>query len=167
MASPVEWAKAFARQARADFATWQALQSVSVVPPCHELLFLQMACEKLTKAHLFHKGSDSPKILTSHAHTAKHLPTIIGRCLADFGQSPKAIRKIQKHVKHIAQEIELLSPSVDRNDQRRDNCEYPWEAHDGSVYSPLDWTFQPVHLLTQPAGRTFLKIVKHAIDQLA
>lgn len=110
MASPVEWAKAFARQARADFATWQALQSVSVVPPCHELLFLQMACEKLTKAHLFHKGSDSPKILTSHAHTAKQLPTII---------------------------------------------------------SPLDWTFQPEHLLTQPAGRTFLKIVKQAINQLA
>jgi hypothetical protein len=27
--------------------------------------------------------------------------------------------------------------------------------------------FQPVHLLTQPTGRTFFKIVNQAIDQLA
>jgi hypothetical protein len=167
MATSTEWAKAFARQALADFTTWDALQSVSVVPACHKLLFLQMACEKLTKAHLWHQGSDPQQIQNSHAYTAKNLPTIVKTTMIQLGSSAKTIREVLRHVKHLAQEIELLSPSVDRNDQRRDNCEYPWEEQDGSVLSPLDWSFQPSRLLMEPAGRTFLKIVRQAIKQLA
>jgi hypothetical protein len=58
MSDSQEWAKAFARQARADFETWDRLQGIAETPECHRLLFLQMACEKLTKAHLCKAGSD-------------------------------------------------------------------------------------------------------------
>lgn len=163
MATSVEWAKAFARQAAADFATWEALQNYGSVPSCHKLLFLQMACEKLTKAHLAFRGSDLRK---SHAYAAKHLPTIVKTTMIQSGSSPMTIQGVLPHVKHLAQEIEFLSPSVDRNGQRRDNCEYPWEEQDGSVLSPLDWSFHPAHLLMARAGRTFLKSVKEAISRL-
>ncbi len=58
MSDPEEWAKGFARQARADFETWDRLQGIPETPECHRLLFLQMACEKPTKAHLCKAGSD-------------------------------------------------------------------------------------------------------------
>jgi len=67
---------------------------------------------------------------------------------------------VLRHSRHLANEIEVLNPAVDRDGQRPDNCEYPWEDNNGVVRSPLDWTFQPSHLLTAPAGRTFLKIVR-------
>ena len=51
MASPAQWAEGYARQADADFTTWTLLQGNTSVPECHRLLFLQMACEKLCKAH--------------------------------------------------------------------------------------------------------------------
>jgi hypothetical protein len=126
-----------------------------------------MACEKLTKAHLCHKGSDPQQIQNSHAYTAKNLPTIVKTTMIQSGSSAKTIREVIRHVKHLSQEIEFLSPSVDRNGLRCDNCEYPWEEQDGLVHSPLDWSFQPSRLLTEPAGRTFLKIVRQAIKQLA
>ena len=166
MAASNDWARAFARQANADFAMWDVLQEHGGVPHCHQLLFLQMACEKLTKANLCQAGSDPKQIQSSHAYTAKNLPTIVREQMRQWGCSPKQISEVFRHVKHLAQEIELLSPSVDRNGQRPDNCEYPWEEQDGSIFSPLDWSFQPAHLLTAPAGRTFLKIVRQAINQL-
>ena len=50
MATSAEWATGYARQADADFKTFEAVQDLSI-PECHRLLFLQMACEKLVKAH--------------------------------------------------------------------------------------------------------------------
>lgn len=67
-------------------------------------------------------------------------------------------------VKHLAREIELLSPSVDQNGQRNDNCEYPWESNN-SIFSPLDHSFSPSHLLTAKAGRTFIKLLGSAIER--
>jgi hypothetical protein len=54
---------AFARQAMADFRTYQflertAIAQVEVIPVCHRLLFLQMACEKLSRARLYRQASD-------------------------------------------------------------------------------------------------------------
>lgn len=51
MASSAQWSVGFAQQAEADFATFERLQVLDL-PECHKLQFLQMACEKLVKAHL-------------------------------------------------------------------------------------------------------------------
>ncbi len=57
MATPAEWARGYARQAQADFRAWQALEVDEHVHPCHRMLFLQMACEKLCKARLIDAGT--------------------------------------------------------------------------------------------------------------
>ncbi len=68
------------------------------------------------------------------------------------------------HVRHLAHEIEVLTPSVDRGGVRPDNCEYPWLAG-GRVCSPLDHAFALSRLIDAAAGRTFLKLLRLAIDR--
>jgi len=57
MASARDWANGFARQADADFRAWELyeLHPEALAERCHKLLFLQMACEKLCKAHMIRK----------------------------------------------------------------------------------------------------------------
>jgi len=50
MATNAEWALGYARQAEADFQTFEVIQNLDI-PECHKLQFLQMACEKLVKSH--------------------------------------------------------------------------------------------------------------------
>ncbi len=57
MATPSQWARGYARQAHADFQSWQAIESDEIVRPCHRMLLLQMACEKLCKARLIEAGT--------------------------------------------------------------------------------------------------------------
>jgi hypothetical protein len=159
------WAKGYARQAGADFETWSLLQGNEAVPTCHKLLFLQMACEKLTKAHLCQAGSDPQRLQTSHAYVAKNLPIVLRQQMVVSGANLKGAPWIPQHAKHLAQEIEMLAPAVKRGDQRPDNCEYPWEDAGGELHVPLDWSFAPANLLVAPAGRTFLKLVRESIDR--
>lgn len=165
MSKPDDWAKGYARQAGADFDTWNLLQGHSDVPICHKLLFLQMACEKLTKAHLCKAGSDARQLQTSHAYIAKNLPIVIRQQLFQSGIRPQAQVWVLQHCKHLAQEIEMLAPAVKRGGQRPDNCEYPWEDGGGRLHVPLDWSFVPAKLLIAPAGRTFLKLTREAINR--
>lgn len=167
MSTPKQWAQAYARQAQADLRTWHLLQLEPTVPSCHRLLFLQMACEKLSKAHLCMSGSQAASLQSSHAYSAKCLPKIIGTALFGSGLNARQVRNIVVHAKHIAQEIEYLAPAVKRGGQRLDNCEYPWEDHGGQLHVPLDWTFESARLLVRPAGRTFLKLVHDAVQLLA
>lgn len=66
-----QWRRAFAVQARADLETREFLRSMDAgkIPECHRLQFLQMACEKLVKAHMFTTEAIPSKFLTSHADT--------------------------------------------------------------------------------------------------
>ena len=59
MSQPADWALAYAQQAKADFRAWELYEQhpEAVVAECHQLLFLQMACEKLCKAHLIQSGT--------------------------------------------------------------------------------------------------------------
>jgi hypothetical protein len=76
MSTSAEGASAFARQAAADLATWSHLSLSTGTPECHRLLFLQMACEKVTKAHLCRAGSKPEALQASHAYVALNLPII-------------------------------------------------------------------------------------------
>lgn len=166
MSTPDEWARGYARQAAADLDTWDLLQEMECVPDCHRLLFLQMACEKLTKGHLCESGADPRSLQSSHAYIAKNLHLIIRQQALDSGLKLKQAEWVVRHAKHLAYEIELLAPAVRRGGQRPDNCEYPWEDARGSLHVPLDWSFAPAELATAPAGRTFLKLVRAAIARL-
>lgn len=166
MSDKDDWARGYARQSQADFTTYENLQTQSDIPACHSLLFLQMACEKLVKAHLIQQGGDPTAFQTSHAYTAKTLPIVIRQELTIRGMKPSQTKGILTQTKHLAQEIELLAPAVRRAGQRPDNCEYPWEDEGGHLHVPLDWTFTPSQLLFAPAGRTVLKLIPTAINRL-
>jgi hypothetical protein len=164
MSNSANWANCYARQARADFSTWSFLQGNKDVNECHRLLFLQMACEKLCKAHLISEGTPPESLQTSHGYVAKPLPVVIRNQLLMFKATLKGTDYVLIHVRHLAQEIEILNPAVQRAGQRPDNCEYPWEDANKAVHSPLDWTFNPTQLLLIPAGRTFLKLLEKALN---
>ena len=166
MSTPEEWARAYARQAGADLDTWELLQEMEPVPDCHRLLFLQMSCEKLAKAHLCGSGSDPRDLQTSHAYIAKNLHLIVRQEAVESGLKSRRVALIVRHAKHLAYEIELLAPAVRRGGQRPDNCEYPWEDAAGRLHLPLDWSFTSAELAAVPAGRSFLKLVRAAIRRL-
>jgi hypothetical protein len=165
MATSDEWSVGYARQADADFKTFEAIPTLEG-PPCHTLLFLQMACEKLVKAHLCGEGADPATMQSSHAYVANTLPVVLRQQALFVNFSGGKVREAMKHARHLAQEIDVLAPAVKRGGQRPDNCEYPWEDNNATLHVPLDWTFQPSQLIVLPAGRTILKLVRGAIDRL-
>jgi hypothetical protein len=167
MADIADWATAFARQADADFRGWELAQKSpeSIAAECHKLLLLQMACEKLCKAHLLRTGTPLDSIRTSHAYIANPLPIVLKQQILHMGQDPGRMKGIFEKLRRLAAEVEILNPAVERDGRRPDNCEYPWE-YGGRVISPLDWGFAASRLCTEPAGRLFLKLIRGAIDRL-
>jgi hypothetical protein len=163
MATPAEWARGYARQADADFQSWQAIESNEAVQPCHRMLFLQMTCEKLCKARLIDAGTPPEALQTSHGYVANPLPLVIRAQLEFMGQSLRAKAGLLTFTRHMAAEIEVMNPAVNRNGLRPDNCEYPWENGAQVLRSPLDWTFSPLRLLRGPFGPTFVKLLRLAI----
>ena len=88
--TPDNWGEAYAKQALADFNAWNELQGNSAIPSCQKLHFLQMACEKLCKAHLCKQPGANPKdFQTSHAYTAKNLGIILRQQLSLVPKPPK------------------------------------------------------------------------------
>src|SRR5712692_3873978 len=126
MATHAEWSAGYARQADADFKTFEMLEPMSI-PQCHKLQFLQMACEKLVKAHLCGQGTDPQPLQRGHAYVAGTLPIVLRQQAAFVNFTGPQAKEVFRRVRHLAQEIELLAPSVKRGGQREDNCEYPWE----------------------------------------
>ena len=49
MIAPEVWARAYARQAKADFDVWSLLEKEKSTPASQALHSLQMACEKAAK----------------------------------------------------------------------------------------------------------------------
>lgn len=173
MPSKEDWCRAFAKQAQADFTAWNALQlylrlpegSVPL-PRSQKLHFLQMACEKLVKAHLLKGGSRLADLEQSHAYIAKHLPIIVRQQMILNGENERVANSVREQCKRLAREIELLSPAVRGGGKRKDNCEYPWERG-GKLYVPAEWPFNNLDLLTAREGRNILKRISEAINRLA
>lgn len=136
MATRLEWAQGFARQAAADFETFERLTLANLSPACHALQFLQMACEKLVKSHLCaQKSSKIERLTTSHDGMAKTLPLVL-RSEATR-RSMASVNRIMPALRRIAEEIEVLAPAVDRDGRRPENSEYPWTDDTGTLHSPL------------------------------
>ena len=165
MATADEWSLAYARQASADFNTFDLMQSLDV-PDCHKLQFLQMACEKLVKAHRCVTGTPAEDLQSSHVGVAVHLPRVLRQQAVFLNFGGMRAKEVLARAKALAREIELLAPSVRRGGQRPDNCEYPWEDSDGCLRSPLRWTFAPSQLIIAPSGPTILKLIRGAINRL-
>jgi hypothetical protein len=162
-----DWVRAYARQSDADFRAWELYEQHpdAVAVTCHKLLFLQKACEKLCKAYLIKGGTAPDDLQGSHGYIANPLPTIIRQQIITMRRNLKGMQGVLTQIRHLANEIEVLNPAIRRDGRRRDNCEYPWEFGD-AVLSPLDWDFPTSRLSTAPSGRTFLKLLRAAINQI-
>ena len=175
MATSDAWSIGYARQAHADFNMFQFLQNTlqsagadeaEAIEWCHRLQFLQMACEKLAKAHLCGESSDPANFQASHAHVAGKVPDILQQTALRLNFGGREASETIRLAKQMAREIEILAPAVKRGGQRPDNCEYPWEDGNGVLLSPLDWNFAASELLFFPRAPTILKLIKLSIQNL-
>lgn len=161
-------ALAFARQALADFRTYQFLEQTTVerrepIPVCHRLLFLQMGCEKLSRARLYRQASDLDQVKELHTYTEKQLPIILRETYArQFRHS--AAPHLMQSWRDLAAAVQVLAPAAEAGGARPDNCEYPWTTMDGLVVSPLEYRFECARLLREPGGTTFLKVLEISLE---
>lgn len=157
------FAEAFIAQARSDWALWGLLAGRKDVPVCHELHYLQMACEKLAKAYRL-RDTVSPveELVSRHTGFAKFLVPFCITVLKDEYRSKDAqFRGILSRTRAIAREIEKLAPAIDCL-AVPENAEYPWER-DNQVTAPCTYGFPALQLLRQPGGRMFLNLIERAL----
>jgi hypothetical protein len=160
------WASAFAEQSRSDWQVYTFLAAEPRIPACHELHYLQMACEKISKAYRCRDtASNFEELLKRHVGFTK----FIGSFLASpsikeaYRGRDAQLRQIARIARVLAREIEKLAPAVDRAGSP-ENAEYPWASGD-NVVVPCRYGYPRLSLLTTPGGRTLLKLVAQAIRE--
>jgi hypothetical protein len=160
------WSTAFTLQAQSDLAARDWLLQNRNLPQCHELHFLQMACEKLCKAHLMARpGVDPSRLQRSHAYIAKNLPLIARDVLSRHAQHVPTAGYLVAAIRCLAEQIERLAPANDAGGTAPSNCEYPWTGSDRDVVVPARHNFG-ISLLHERAGRTLIKVLRMAAAQL-
>ncbi len=167
--SPAAWSRAYALRAKTDLSARDALLSVADLPACQQLHFLQMACEKVSKAHKCWGGTDPKEVQSSHAYAAKAIPLIAKQLFSRRSLQidiPQA--KAMEAIRRLSREVELLSPSVDDGGRRPENCEYPREDGGGDLHIPAEHEFTELSRIDlHRAGLTFLKVLVTAVEELA
>src|SRR4051794_25592722 len=113
MATTDEWSVGYARQAAADYETFECVQG-QPIPECHKLQFLQMASEKLVKAYLCGVGAQPQQLKCSHAYISANLPRILRQQAVYLNFSGGKARIALEAAKTLAREIQLLAPAVRR-----------------------------------------------------
>lgn len=161
------WSRAYARQAEAERRVRDALLGVPEAPECVRLHLLQMACEKLCKAHQALAGTPVEALVASHRWVEKTLPLIVRSQWGVLGlQTPEAKRHCERSLRSLRRQIDLLAPRKVTVDGRSDNSEYPWDDGTGRILAPVDYAFPNLHLLTERAGTLLLKLVPAALSDL-
>ena len=159
----MDWPRAFARQACSDFAARDRLLEHGDLPQCHQLHYLQMAMEKVAKAHYMARGDDPGALQRSHGYIAKAIPIIVQDALSRTpgGKPPWIMRAVRT----LALRIERLAPAIDAGRSVPSNCEYPWENAAGAVIVPAEHDFEID--LHQKVAITMMKTVRARAIELA
>lgn len=151
----MNWKEAFLRQAFSDFEVHEKLARLQL-PSCHELLYLQMAVEKLGKYYL--APNDGAKPVPTHKSIVKGLKHSASNPATrqKMGFSNHAVyrEKIQR-VCSVAQWLEDLYPTSDDN---APNAKYPWCDASGAVMAPCDVEFHTQ--VSQPQLKEFKAFIK-------
>jgi len=136
------------------------------LPACHQLHYLQMACEKIAKAYRCRDTSvDLKELLKRHVGFAKFMGSFLASpsIQSAYRGRDAQLREVAKLARALAREIEKLAPAVDRAGSP-ENAEYPWESGE-DVISPVQYSYPRLSLLTSAGGRTLLKLVARAIRE--
>ena len=168
------WATAFGAQSLSDFCVFLRLRFLrrtvgDALEVCHELHYLQMACEKIAKAYRL-KGTavDIEKEMSGHVAFSQFIEGYL--ITAGYGQRPKysgrpqSFTDFKKRVRRVAEDVEKLAPAVDR-EVTPSNAEYPW-LEGNEIKTPCRYSYPSLHLLqtADPKGVEFLQIVQSAIE---
>lgn len=157
------FAAAFYRQAASDWQVYLRLTQVKELPVCHQLHYLQMACEKLAKAYrLRDLAADVDELAKKHTGFVKFINAFLlsPQILTEYEKKHAALQAIRQSAAAIARGVEELAPAIDRL-HTPTNAEYPWESA-GRVVAPCDHTYPSLSLLHAAGGRAFLKLVERA-----
>jgi hypothetical protein len=165
------WAKAFWWQAESDLAVFDVLTAPAqrVLPRCHSLHYLQMACEKIAKAY---RARDTAAelhgdngLLRRHVGFEKFMNSFLlsPQVQSEYESRTGQFQQVAKAVRALAREVEQLAPAVD-NAATPENTEYPWAQGD-TVVAPRDYDYSRLSLLAEPGGRTFLKLIRLAVER--
>ena len=134
-----DWARAYAKQALSDLDARETL-ALAGADKCHRLHFLQMATEKVCKAHLTSRNGHE-NVRKTHGYIEKNLPIIARLFYSRVNSANQMAMWEIKHIEKIAREIELLAPACDDGGTRQDNTEYPWEGPRRDVQVPCAYSF--------------------------
>lgn len=164
------WAKAFWWQADSDLAVFDLLTAPAqrALPRCHSLHYLQMACEKIAKAYRARDTATelhgSHGLLRRHVGFEKFIKSFLlsPQVQSEYDGRTEQLQQVGKAVRALAREIEKLAPAVD-NTSTPENTEYPWVQGD-AVIAPRDYDYSRLSLLAEPGGRTFLKLLRLAVE---
>jgi len=159
-----DWALAYVKQGGSDFAMYQRLSGIPDVPICHLLHYLQMAGEKVAKAYRFRDTDTAEdRLTTEHVAFSQFIQSYLGspEIKHRYAGKDEQLREIVKIARKLAREIEKLAPAVDRETSPA-NAEYPW-LDDGRLIVPCEFMYPNLTLLTEPGGRTFLRLLEMAI----
>jgi len=166
MPSREAWAAGFAAQSRSDWQVYGRLAADDQIPACHELHYLQMACEKIAKAYRCRDTTANLEdLLKRHVGFAKFMGSFLASpsIKEAYRGRDAQLRQVAKLARALAREIEKLAPAVDRADSP-ENAEYPWEAGE-EVITPCQYSYPRLSLLVSPGGRTLLKLLARAIQE--
>lgn len=163
MANLTEWRIAYTKQGESDLRARDQLLQNTKLPACHQLHFLQMACEKICKAHLCGQGVQVEILRQSHGYISRVMPVIARQYLRRACSNQSWILNA---ISGLARQIELLAPAQQGGGARPDNCEYPWEQASGEVVVPAEHNFQLDLNSRKGGGLHLLKILQVAGEDL-
>jgi hypothetical protein len=152
------WSEAFITQARSDWDVYQELKDNH--SQCHELHYLQMTTEKLSKAALAvtAKPQKSHQVFIKFLRLTYQNPNIRNK-LTD---NPRQYRSIINEILHIAKKIEELAPA---HEGIASNSEYPWEQPDGTVATPSKHQFPVWNDLQSSSGKKLIRLIQELLER--
>ncbi|MDA0832260.1 MAG: hypothetical protein O2955_00240 [Planctomycetota bacterium] len=165
-----EYQQLWWQQVKSDFAIWRLLRQ-NRTDPCHQLHYLQMVTEKISKAYLWRSGRtptrthvgfvDFFRSLTDRSKTTAErtrIAEIFG--FKKYDQFQRCMFKLTP----LLRELEQLAPALAGDGP---NPEYPW-PHQKPKYSPATYHF-PVwtKLMESAQGRSLCKFVDTAVGRFS
>ncbi len=150
---------AFLEQARSDWNAYQKTQEPAW-PSCHQLHFLQMATEKLSKALLISGEVSLERATHSHAAFVKFMRVVSHNhnLQAELGMNKSQLKALFERLLPIAHEIEALAPALAQDGP---NPEYPWRDKLGHVCIPTKYSFPLTKLMQSQQGTRLLKYIRY------
>lgn len=159
----IAWSRAYATQAQSDLEAMDLLKR-SALPECHYLHHLQMAAEKVCKAHLSLQGHD--EVRRVHSYIATVFPVIARILLARVQAKKERDSWEVESIRVLARQIELLAPACHEEGSRPDNSEYPWESSARQIVVPSRHKFAQV-TRDDRAMMRLTRVLREAADQYA